>query len=104
VAWIQGEPGSEDRKGRPNAPGDAAWDLYVTASLDGGDSFATPVPVLGQSYRTDTKHTPRWPYGTDYLSMATPPDGSFHLLWIDSRGGRGAMESARIDVDEGPGG
>jgi hypothetical protein len=78
------------------------WDLYFAASVDGGESFAAPVPLLEQPYRTDTKVTPRWPYGTDYISLATPPDGSFHLLWIDSREGKGVMESARIEVDENP--
>ena len=34
--------------------------------------------------------------------MAAPPDGSFHLLWIDSTEGKGIMESARIEVDEKP--
>jgi hypothetical protein len=102
VAWIHGEPGSEERQGRPAEPRDSGWDLYFTASVDGGKSFARPVPLLERPYRTDAKLTPRWPYGTDYISLATPPDGSFHLLWVDSRGGKGAMGSARIGVDERP--
>ena len=55
--------------------------MYFTASADGGKSFAAPVPLLKEPYRTDEKVTPRWPYGTDYISLAAPPDGSFHLLW-----------------------
>jgi hypothetical protein len=101
VAWIHGEPGSEERTKRRAEPREEKWDLYFTASVDGGESFATPVPVLAQSYRTDIKLT-AWPYGTHYISLATPPDGSFHLLWIDSTEGKGVMESARIDVDEKP--
>jgi hypothetical protein len=102
VAWIQGEPGSEGRRKRRDEPREEKWDLYFTASVDGGESFATPVPLLAQSYRTDVKLTPGWPYGTHYISLATPPDGSFHLLWIDSTEGKGVMESARIEVDEKP--
>jgi hypothetical protein len=104
VAWIHGEPGSEERTKRRAEPREEQWDLYFTASVDGGESFATPVALLEQSYRTDAKLTPQWPYGTDYISMATPPDGSFHPLWIDSREGKGVMESARIEVDEKPDG
>jgi hypothetical protein len=102
VAWIQGEPGSEERRKRRDEWREKKWDLYFTASGDGGESFATPVPLLAQPCRTDVKLTPGWPYGTDYISLATPPDGSFHLLWIDSTEGKGVMESARIDVDEKP--
>src|SRR5262249_36394117 len=85
VAWRHGEPGSEERQNQPAEPREAKWDLYFPASVDGGESFTTPVPLLEQSYRTDAKVNPRWPFGTDYISLAAPPDGSFHLLWIDSR-------------------
>jgi hypothetical protein len=102
VAWIQRDPGSEERTKRRVEWPEKKWDLYFTASVDGGESFATPVPLLEHSYRTDAKVTPRWPHGTDYISLATPPDGSFHPLWIDSTEGKGVMESARIDVDEKP--
>jgi hypothetical protein len=102
AAWIQAEPGSEERSKRREEWREKKWDLYFTASVDGGESFAAPVPLLAQSCRTDAKVTPRWPYGTDYISLAAPPDGSFHLLWIDSTEGKGVMESARIGVDEKP--
>jgi hypothetical protein len=100
LAWIQGEPGDVIR------PFDKAWssrqhpwDLYFTASADGGAAFAAPVPALKTPSRTDTKLT-RWPYGTDYISLAAPPDGSFHLLWVDSRDGRGEIQTAKIEVRE----
>jgi hypothetical protein len=100
VAWIQGERGDVIR------PSDEAWlsrehpwGLYFTASADGGRIFAAPVPVLKTPSRTDTKLT-LWPYGTDYISLATPPDGSFHLLWVDTRDGRGLIQTAKIKVRE----
>ena len=79
-----------------------SWELYFTASADGGKSFAAPVPLLKEPYRTDEKVTPRWPYGTDYISLAAPPDGSFHLLWVDSRDGRGVIQTAKIEVGADP--
>jgi hypothetical protein len=75
------------------------WNLYFTASTDGGGTFAAPVAVLKSPSRTDTKLT-RWPYSTDYISLATPPDGSFHLLWVDSRDGRGEMQTTKIEARE----
>ena len=107
VAWVHGEAGSEERmKQRYQNTGVAiredSWDLYFTASADGGKSFAAPVPLLKQPYRTDEKVTPRWPYGTDYISLAAPPDGSFHLLWVDSRDGKGVIQTAKIEVGADP--
>jgi hypothetical protein len=107
VAWIHGEAGSEERmKQREKNAGEPiredTWELYFTASADGGQSFAAPVPLLQEPYRTDEKVTPRWPYGTDYIALATPPDGSFHLLWVDSRDGKGILQTARIEVGAAP--
>ena len=103
VAWVQAEAASIERmKQRVQNSGAAipedSWQLYFTASADGGKSFAAPVALLKELYRTDEKVTPRWPFGTDYISMAASPDGSFHLLWIDSRDGKGVMETAKIKV------
>lgn len=98
VMWLQGEPGS------PTSPADKAlgtrefaWSLYFTASTDGGTTFAPPVPLLKTPSRTDPS-LPRWAYGTDYLSLAAPIDGSFHPVWVDTRGGKGEMQTARIEV------
>ena len=98
VAWLQGEPGS------PLSPADKtlgtreyAWDLYFTASTDGGATFAAPVRMLKTPSRTDPSLA-RWAYGTDYLSLAAPTDGSFHLLWVDTRGGKGEIRTAKIEA------
>jgi hypothetical protein len=100
VAWIQGEPGDVIRWfDKAWSSREHPWDLYFTASADGGATFAAPVAVLKTPSRTDTKLT-RWPYGTDYISLATPPDGSFHLLWVDTRDGRGEVQTAKIEVRE----
>ena len=98
VMWLQGEPGS------PISPADKAlgtrefaWSLDFTASADGGATFAPPVPLLQSPSRTDPS-LPRWAHGTDYLSLAAPPDGSFQLLWVDTRGGKGQLQAARVEV------
>ena len=31
-----------------------------------------------------------------------PPDGSFHLLWVDTRDGRGEVQTAKTQVREEP--
>ena len=33
-------------------------------------------------------------------SLATPPDGSFHLLWVDTRDGQGEVQTAKIELRE----
>jgi hypothetical protein len=95
LAWIQGEPGEEVR------PDDEAWtsrehpwDLYFTASVDGGATFpASPLRIT--SSRTDPKLLSR-PYGTDYIALAAPPDGSFHLVWVDTRSRKCEIQTAKI--------
>lgn len=98
LAWIQGKPGD------PVRPDDKvwtarehAWDLYFTASSDGGTTLAAPVPLLETSARTDPKLT-RWPHGTDYISLSASPEGAFHPLWVDTRDSMGQIQTARIEV------
>jgi hypothetical protein len=99
LAWIQGEPGDPVRDDDEAwTSREHAWDLYVTASADGGATFTTPVSVLGTPCRTDAKLW-RWPHGTEYITLAASPDGSFHLLWVDTRDGRGEIQTARIVVE-----
>jgi hypothetical protein len=99
LAWIQGETGDPVRDDDTDwTSREHAWDLYVTASADGGATFTTSVSVLGTRYRTDAKLW-RWPHGTEYITLAASPDGSFHLLWVDTRDGRGEIQTARIVVE-----
>ncbi len=99
LAWVQGEPGDAVRlDDEAWTSREHAWDLYVTASADGGATFTTPVSALGTPSRTDAKLW-RWPHGTEYISLAASPDGSFHLLWVDTRDGRGEIQTARIVVE-----
>jgi hypothetical protein len=96
VVWIQGNPGDDVRIF------DAAWtsrehpwDLYFTATIDGGATFAH-APLLIASSRTDPKLASR-PYGGDYIALAGPPDGSFHAVWVDTRNGKREIQTVKIE-------
>lgn len=100
VGWIQCRPGDPVRLvDRDWTSREHDWDLYFIASADGGKTFTAPLGVLKESYRTDTS-LPRWPFGGDYISLASAPDGSFHLAWIDTREGRGEIQTVRIETRE----
>jgi hypothetical protein len=100
VAWF--DPGEE--------PGRPCWRLVASASLDGGGSFLTPVPVAEARSCNDqpgnvVEHASgpfdvgaRWPAGGDYFGLAAHPDGSFSALWSDSRSGILQLWTARIHV------
>lgn len=98
LSWIQGSPGDLVR------PWDKAWiarehpwELFFSASADGGTTFAAPVPVLETPSRTDPKMG-FWIYGGDYLSLAASADGVFHPLWVDTRDGKAEIQTARVEV------
>jgi hypothetical protein len=63
------------------------YDLFFTASLDGGETFLPPVKMTSQPSKPISKHASRFMPGTDYMLAAAAPDGSFHLLWPDARTG-----------------
>jgi hypothetical protein len=97
LAWIQNEPGDDVRIFDREWTGrEHSWDLYFTASVDGGATFlARPLRIT--SSRTDPKLGSR-PYGTDHIALAAPPDGSFHLIWIDTQDGKREIQTAKIEV------
>ena len=101
VAWYAG---SSDQSG-------SCGEIFFTASLDGGATFSPSQKVssaascprtAGNRVRqgdTDTFDVAeRWPWGGDYNGMVAASDGSFHLVWADSRGGRYQIWSSRVEV------
>jgi hypothetical protein len=40
-----------------------------------------------------------WPAGEDYHGLTAKPDGSFHLLWADSRDGIYQLRNATAKVN-----
>jgi hypothetical protein len=98
LAWIQGEPGDAVR---PNdkqwTAREHAWTMYAAASADGGKTFTSPRRLFEAEYRTDPT-VPRWPYGSEYVSLAASPDGRFHLVWIDTRDAKGAIQTVAFTL------
>jgi len=106
--------------GTQDAPADG-WNLYFTASTDGGESWAPPARVSSQSTvafsAANDRPVPlvvrqaasgisvamlsafsRWPHGGDYLGIAADAGGIFHPFWIDGRGGLFEVYTSRIEV------
>ncbi|OFV81513.1 MAG: hypothetical protein A2Y78_03470 [Acidobacteria bacterium RBG_13_68_16] len=106
------------------APGKDRWDVYFTASVDGGESFLSarrvtsevstpfaarnirPVPISVVS--TDKGVNAMlysgfsgFPDGGDYLGMAADADGVFHPFWADARSGIYQIMTSRIRVETG---
>lgn len=111
-----------------NAVGASGYDIYFSASTDGGDTFLTPVRVTSKTshpqyggrsadpYASD----PYWrmsflpadwaatitflsPYnlryiGGDYATMAADAAGRFHPMWPDARDGTWQLYTSTIHV------
>jgi hypothetical protein len=76
---------------------------YFSASMDGGESFAMPVPVSDARSCPARSSTVDFftyrPRGGDYIGLAAAADGSFHAAWSDARGGAFKTLTARILVE-----
>lgn len=76
--------------------------LYFTASLDGGKTFLPEVRVSSAPSCPDTARNgrvaTRWPEGGDYSGLAAAADGTFHVLWPDSRDGIYRLWTAPVTV------
>ena len=91
VAWIDGRSAEEHR---------CEQSVFVTASVDGGQSFPPAVPVsstppCGQQERPRESAT-----GGDYFGFAATPDGAFHLLWVEVRDGLRQLVTTTVRVDK----
>jgi len=97
------------------------YDLYFTASIDGGDSFLQPrrvssrssfpagpgnlTPYKGYGSATTTltdqlfrTQFERWGNGGDYMGFTADVQGIFHPFWIDSRSGTAQVWTTGIQV------
>ncbi len=79
-------------------------ELFFAASLDGGDAFLSEVGVSSEENCADTPENGetgrRWVAGGDYHGLVATPDGTFHLLWADSRAGRYQLRTATMTVPD----
>lgn len=83
--------------------GGGCFDLYFSASVDGGRSFlpearVTPETSCPQSVERQHGIAERWPFGGDYSGLAASADGRFHVFWADSRTGIYQLWSAGVEV------
>ncbi|MEL7120779.1 MAG: hypothetical protein AAFO07_15110 [Bacteroidota bacterium] len=66
-------------------------DIYFTYSMDGGRTFANEIRITVQSTLPTTQENGwtgiRWPVGGDYSGIQALPNGSFQIVWADSRKG-----------------
>lgn len=94
VAWYDTR---HDREG-------LCFDLYFSASMDGGRTFlpnvrVTPKTSCPRSIERQRGVAQRWAFGGDYSGLTAGADGSFHLLWADSRTGLYQVWSAVVRVE-----
>lgn len=111
IAWFDTRNAKEQNR----------YDLYFTASIDGGQSFLEPRRVSSRSslpagagnltpykgYGSATKNLTdqlfrteleRYANGGDYMGFTADVQGMFHPFWIDSRSGTAQIWTAGIQV------
>ena len=107
-------------------PRDDEYDVYFTASLDGGESFLPAVRVSAHASRPagpgnlrpamhplrqrgDTlvldflTAFSRWRDAGDYVGLAASPSGGFHGVWPDARGGTFQLQTSRLELQRNVG-
>jgi len=76
--------------------------IYFAASLDGGRTFLPEVRIsTAESCPENPRNgraAERWPFGGDYSGLAASADGTFHILWADSRDGIYQLYTASVKV------
>jgi len=77
VAWIDGRSSTNHH---------CEQRVFVTASLDGGQSFL-PAAAVSSTPRCDDQTRVGSSTGGDYFGFAPAADGSFRLLWAEMRDG-----------------
>ena len=97
IAWIDARNDRSTMKGNLRCK-----DVFITASTDGGFTFAPEVRVSSKSSCPATPRNVdvalRFPAGGDYMGLAPGVEGSFHLLWSDSRTGLYRLYAADVTV------
>ena len=88
VAWI---------KRTSISSSGACRQLLFTASRDGGRTLLPSKPISDAAWCARG----RWLAGGDYLGLVATQDGSFMLMWADSREGYFRLRFATVDVAEG---
>lgn len=92
ISWVDGQHSADQR----------SYDVYFTISKDGGESFQRPIRVTDVSSNPRTKENAdvanKFQPGGHYLGITTKTDGSFQLIWSDSRNGFFQLQTSNIKV------
>ncbi len=92
IVWI-------DRRNDPQLKKN---DLYFTVSLDGGKTFKHEIRVTDVSSDPlvpgNGKTGERFMSGGDYIGLEAKPDGSFQVVWADSRTGIFQLYTSTIKI------
>lgn len=92
ISWVDAQNDPEQKK----------KDVYFSTSLDGGESFQRPVRVTDISTSPKTSGNDdvanKFPGGGHYLGITAKADGSFQLIWSDSRSGKFELQTANVVV------
>ncbi len=93
ISWVDSQEDPEQKKN----------DLYFSFSKDGGQSFSSPHRITDVSSNPRTKQNGdvanKFPGGGHYLNLVAKPDGSFQLIWSDSRSGVFEMQTCQVSVE-----
>lgn len=92
ISWVDGQNDPEQKK----------FDIYFAISKNGGDSFQRPVRVTSVSSNPRTRGNAdvanKFIGGGHYLGLTTKADGSFQLVWSDTRTGIFQLQTSNINV------
>lgn len=94
VAWIDGRHHEGD-----------CWDVYAAASLDAGATFLperrlTSEPTCPASPGNGNgAAAQRWRWGGDYIGLDVDAEGTFHVVWADSRTDVYQLYARRVRVE-----
>lgn len=104
-----------------SSPRDDEYDVYFTASLDGGETFLPAVRVSSASSRPNgagnlrpAMHPlrqrgdtlvmdfltafSRWRDAGDYIGLTASASGAFHAVWPDARTGTFQLQTSRLQL------
>lgn len=92
ISWMDGQH-SDDQK---------SYDIYFSISKDGGERFQRPVRVseVSSNPRTEANGdvANKFIGGGHYLGLTAKPDGSFQLIWSDSRSGMFQLQTCNVKI------
>ena len=93
ISWVDSQ----------HDPEQELTDVYFTFSEDGGKSFNHPVRVTSVSTNPKTPDNAevanKFPGGGHYLGITARQDGSFQLIWSDSRSGIFELQTCNITIN-----